>query len=88
VLRLGLWVAGVGQDDAGPCLAKELQLPCLSKDEVKEALMDALGAPTTVAESRRIGTAAPLQDGRNGAEMWCGPGIFTHDLVEIGTLTA
>ena len=50
--------------------------------------MDALGAPTTVAESRRIGTAAPLQDGRNGAEIWCGPGIFTHDLVEIGTLTA
>ena len=33
-------------------------MPYLSKDEVKEALMDSLGAPSTVEESRRLGVAA------------------------------
>jgi hypothetical protein len=32
----------------------------LAKDEIKEALMDALGSPETVAESQRLGKAAVL----------------------------
>jgi len=39
-------------------LAAELDLAYLAKDEVKEALMDALGAPADVEESRRLGRAA------------------------------
>jgi hypothetical protein len=39
-------------------LACELGMAYLSKDEVKEALMDRLGAPATVEESRRLGAAA------------------------------
>ncbi len=27
-------------------------------------------------------------DGRNGAEIWCGHGVFAHNLTKIGTLTA
>jgi predicted kinase len=44
---------------AGP-LAKELGLPLLAKDEIKEALMSELGAPATVEESRRLGRAAVM----------------------------
>jgi hypothetical protein len=32
----------------------------LAKDEIKEALMDGLGQPETVAESQRLGRAAVL----------------------------
>ena len=32
----------------------------LAKDEIKEALMDALGRPQTVADSQRLGKAAVL----------------------------
>lgn len=39
-------------------LSRQLGLPYLSKDEVKEALMDALGPPSTVDASRRLGVAA------------------------------
>jgi hypothetical protein len=35
-----------------------LVLPYLSKDEIKEALMDVLGTPSTVEESRELGRAA------------------------------
>ena len=44
---------------AGP-LARELGLSLLAKDAIKEALMDALGRPTTVEDSRRLGRAAVL----------------------------
>ena len=54
---VGGWPAS-GKTTLARALAVELQMPCLSKDEVKEALLDALGAAATVAESRRIGTAA------------------------------
>jgi hypothetical protein len=40
--------------------ARELGLPLLAKDEIKEALMDGLGCPATVAQSRRLGRAATL----------------------------
>jgi hypothetical protein len=35
-----------------------LHLPLIAKDAIKEALMDALGAPETVERSREIGRAA------------------------------
>jgi predicted kinase len=54
---VGGWPAS-GKTTLARVLADELRLPYLSKDEVKEALMDALGTPATVAESRRPGTAA------------------------------
>ncbi len=41
-------------------LAAELRLPLLAKDEIKEALMDGLGRPRTVADSRRLGKTAVL----------------------------
>lgn len=44
---------------AGP-LAKELGLPLLAKDEIKEALMSELGRPGTVEESRRLGRTAVI----------------------------
>jgi len=42
---------------AGP-LAVALGLPLIAKDPIKEALMEALGYPREVEESRRIGAAA------------------------------
>lgn len=42
---------------AGP-LAAELGLPLIAKDPIKEALMDALGTPRSLEESRRIGGAS------------------------------
>lgn len=39
-------------------LAPELGFDLLSKDDLKEALMDELGAPATVEESWRLGRAA------------------------------
>lgn len=50
-------MAASGKTTLARALASELQLPYLSKDDVKEALMDAFGAPATVAESCRLGTA-------------------------------
>jgi predicted kinase len=47
-----------GKTTLARALASELQIAYLSKDEVKEALMDALGAPSTVEESRDLGRAA------------------------------
>jgi predicted kinase len=54
---VGGWPAS-GKSTLSIALARQLELPCLSKDEVKEALMDGLGAPQTVEESRRLGVAA------------------------------
>jgi predicted kinase len=54
---VGGW-PGSGKTTVARALAMEMKLPYLSKDETKEALMDALGAPTTVEESRMLGRAA------------------------------
>ena len=47
-----------GKATPARALAQELGIAYLSKDEVKEALMDALGAPETVEQSRGLGAAA------------------------------
>lgn len=54
---VGGWPAS-GKTTLALALASELRTSYLSKDEVKEALMDRLGAPATVDESRRLGAAA------------------------------
>ena len=54
---VGGW-PGSGKTTLSRALARDLGVPYLSKDVVKEALMDALGAPTSVEESRALGRAA------------------------------
>ena len=54
---IGGW-PGAGKSTLARALASELDVPVLSKDEVKEALMDVLGAPSSVEESRVLGRAA------------------------------
>ena len=54
---VGGWPAS-GKTTLARALATELDLAHLSKDAVKEALMDELGAPATVEESHRLGAAA------------------------------
>lgn len=54
---VGGW-PGSGKTTLSRALAAELGVAYLAKDEVKEALMDALGAPGDVAESQRLGAAA------------------------------
>lgn len=54
---VGGWPAS-GKSTLSAAISKELGLIHLSKDEVKESIMDAWGAPETVEESRRIGVAA------------------------------
>lgn len=51
---------GSGKSTLAAALAPHLGLPLLSKDEIKEALMDGLGLPETVTQSRRLGRAAVL----------------------------
>ena len=51
---------GSGKSSLARPLAKELGLPLLAKDEIKEALMGELGRPATVQESRRLGRAAVI----------------------------
>ena len=54
---VGGW-PGSGKTTLSRALASELSLPLLSKDAVKEALMDALGPPSSVEASRLLGRAA------------------------------
>jgi predicted kinase len=54
---VGGW-PGSGKTTLSRALASDLGIPYLSKDAVKEALMDALGAPSTVEQSRELGRAA------------------------------
>lgn len=54
---VGGW-PGSGKTTLSRALAAELGLACLAKDEVKEALMDAVGAPKDVPASRDLGVAA------------------------------
>lgn len=54
---IGGW-PGAGKTTLARALAAKLDVACLGKDEVKEALMDALGAPGSVAESQQLGRAA------------------------------
>lgn len=54
---VGGW-PGSGKTTLSVALADELGVPCISKDVVKEALMDALGAPGDVEGSRALGRAA------------------------------
>ena len=51
-------IAGSGKTTLARALATELGLAYLGKDELKEALMDAMGAAGTVEESRALGRAA------------------------------
>jgi predicted kinase len=51
---------GSGKSTLATALSDELELPLIAKDEIKEALMDALGLPQTVAESQRLGRAAVM----------------------------
>jgi predicted kinase len=48
---------GSGKSSLGSGLASRLELPLFSKDTIKEALMEALGAPDIEA-SRRLGSAS------------------------------
>jgi len=54
---VGGWPAA-GKTTLARALAVQLGIAYLSKDEVKEALMDVMGAPSNVAESRELGVAA------------------------------
>jgi predicted enzyme related to lactoylglutathione lyase len=54
---VGGW-PGSGKTTLARALAAELDLAYLGKDEVKEALMDALGAPASVGASQDLGRAA------------------------------
>ncbi|GAB3020933.1 hypothetical protein GCM10011376_22580 [Nocardioides flavus (ex Wang et al. 2016)] len=54
---VGGW-PGSGKTTLSAALALELGVPHLSKDTVKEALMDALGSPGEVEASRELGRAA------------------------------
>lgn len=49
---------GSGKTTLAVPLASKLRSPLLSKDAIKETLMDSLGTPTTVEESRALGRAA------------------------------
>ena len=56
---VGGW-PGSGKSTLAAALATELGLPLLAKDEIKEALVDALGPPDDVPASQRLGRAAVL----------------------------
>ena len=49
---------GSGKSTLARPIADQLELPLIAKDAIKEALMDVLGYPGTVEESRTLGRAA------------------------------
>lgn len=51
---------GSGKSTVARPLASALGLSLLAKDDIKEALMDVLGKPGTVEESRELGRAAVM----------------------------
>jgi predicted kinase len=56
IIRSG--APGSGKTTLARRLARDLRLPLLSKDELKEELADALGPPLDVAASMRLGVGA------------------------------
>ena len=56
---VGGW-PGSGKSTLAAALAREMDLPLLAKDDIKETLADSLGVPTDVEASRRLGRAAVL----------------------------
>ncbi|MEP6665803.1 MAG: AAA family ATPase [Nocardioidaceae bacterium] len=54
---VGGWPAS-GKTTLARALSRELGLAFLSKDEVKESLMDELGVPSDLAMSRKLGAAS------------------------------
>ncbi len=61
--RLFVLVAGppaVGKSRLATPLAAELGLAVIARDAIKEALMEALGRPSSVEESRTLGRSAVL----------------------------
>jgi predicted kinase len=51
---------GSGKSSLAAPLASELSLPLLAKDAIKDALIEVLGAPATVEDSRELGRAAVM----------------------------
>lgn len=51
---------GSGKSTVAAPLARELSLPLIAKDAIKESLMDVLGFPQDVEASRRLGRAAVM----------------------------
>jgi predicted kinase len=49
---------GAGKTSLAARLSHDLSLPLLAKDELKETIAEALGAPRDVGQSQRIGQAA------------------------------
>jgi predicted kinase len=49
-----------GKSSVAAPLAVELGLPLIAKDAIKEALMEALGVPSDVEQSRKLGRAAVM----------------------------
>jgi predicted kinase len=56
---VGGW-PGSGKSTLAAALGPQLGLPVVAKDEIKEALIEELGPPGSVEESRRLGRAAVL----------------------------